>query len=114
MTLPETRNPRLLWTRADTTPVNARWPTSAGCATATSASWGTVRGSSADCEGVQAARLIVAAQTPPATVRVLIANIFCAPRKNMRVTLPTGGHHPPPSARNVPTAALAEIGRAHV
>ena len=111
MTLPETRKPRLFWTRADTTPVNARSPTSAGCTTATSASWGTVLGSCAACEDVQAVRSIVAAQTAPARVRVLTRNIAMLPRKRIGVSSPTRSHHPPPSARNVPTAALAESAR---
>src|ERR1700686_3809978 len=83
MTLPATRKPRLLWTRADTIPVNARRPASAGCATATSGSWELVRGSSAECEGVQAARLNVAAQAPPARARVLIRTIIVLPTNNL-------------------------------
>src|SRR6266581_4867872 len=98
MTLPETRKPRLLWTRADTTPVNARPPASAGCATATCASGGLVLGSCADCEGAQAVRFMVAAATPKARARVLTPNIVVLP-KIIRVGAPTRCHHPPPNAR---------------
>src|SRR4051794_28848767 len=98
MTLPDTRKPRLLWTRADTTPVNARSPTSAGCATATSASCGTVLGSSAECEDVQAVRFNVAVHTAPARISALTPNIVVLPGKALRevtIHLPVLEMYPP-------------------
>src|SRR5262249_9720174 len=75
MTLPETRNPRLLCTRADTTPVKARSPAPAGCTTVISTSWVVVLGSSAEWEGWQAVRFKLATHSPPARARVPTRNM---------------------------------------
>src|SRR5262249_15061780 len=79
MTLPETRKPRLLCTRADTTPVKARSPAPAGCTTVISTSWVVVLGSSAEWEGWQAVRFKLATQRAPTRARV--------PTRNMVVLL---------------------------
>lgn len=55
-TLPPTRKPRSLWTRAVTMPVNRRSPLAAGLAVATRTRGGAVRGSSASALPPQAAR----------------------------------------------------------
>src|SRR6185437_297289 len=89
MTLPGTRKPRLLCTRAATTPVNARSPASAGCTAAISTSCGTVLGSCADCEGAQAVRFTIPAQTPVARASVLTRSIVVLPRVEIGLAIPT-------------------------
>src|SRR4051794_23308078 len=67
VTFPDTRKPRLLWMRAETTPVNPRAAALAGWTVATRTSWVPVRGSPAgpvaDSDGVQAARPIALSVT---------------------------------------------------
>src|SRR5689334_3986403 len=80
MTLPDTRKPRLLWTRADTTPLNALRVNPADCARLSSASCGAVLGSWVEeYDDVQAIRPIVPAQRAPVRMRVLTRNIGMLP-----------------------------------
>src|SRR5579862_3181849 len=83
MTLPDTRKPRLLWTRADTTPLNALWLNPADCARLSSAICGAVLGSCAEYDDVQAIRPIVPAQRAPVRMRVRTRNIGMLPGEKL-------------------------------